>query len=199
MLYLIRHGESVWNAQHRTQGQTAHPALTELGRRHAAAAAEAVTADLARTGVCPVLLLCSDLTRAVQTAQIVGARLGVVPRQDRRLREQALGRLEGMRNADALAAAADVDWSDPDVAIGGGESVRQVFDRMADVLGPIVGTDAVVVSHGDAIRYALGWLAGHDAAGCPWQDIGAGAVFAVGADALPRRLDRLSEGRGRRG
>lgn len=103
-----------------------------------------------------------------------------------------------MDNADALAAVAEVDWADPDVAIGGGESARQVFDRMADVLGPIVGTDTVVVSHGDALRYALGWLAGLDAAGCPWQDIGPGAVFAVDAGGLPRRLDRISEGQDRR-
>lgn len=196
--YLIRHGESEWNVRHRTQGQTAHPTLTGLGRRHAAAAAEVVAADLARTGVSAPLLLCSDLTRAVQTAEIIGSRLGLEPRRDFRLREQALGCLEGMDNADALAAVADVDWSNPDVAIGGGESGRQVFDRMADALGSIVETDAVVVSHGDAIRYALGWLAGHDAAGCPWQDVGPGAVFTVGAAGLPRRLDRVSEGRDRR-
>lgn len=189
MLYLIRHGQSVWNVQHRTQGQTVHPALTELGSRQAAAVAGAVAADLERAGLAARLLLSSDLVRAVQTAQIVGARLGLEPRQDRRLREQGLGRLEGMGNVAARAAVANVDWSDPDVAIGGGESARQVFDRMADVLGPITGMNAIVVSHGDAIRYALGWLAGHHAADCPWLDIGPGAVFAIGADAPPRRLN----------
>ncbi len=189
MLYLVRHGQSVWNVQQRTQGQTVHPALTELGRRQAGAAAGAVAADLERAGLVATLLLCSDLVRAVQTAQIVGARLSLAPRQDRRLREQALGRLEGMDNIAARAAVADVDWSDPEVAIGGGESARQVFDRMADVLGPITGMNAIVVSHGDAIRYALGWLAGHHAADCPWHNIGPGAVFAVGADAPARLLD----------
>ncbi len=93
-----------------------------------------------------------------------------------------------MGNVAARATVADVDWSDPDVPIGGGESARQVFDRMADVLGPIAGMDAIVVSHGDAIRYALGWLAGHQAADCPWHEVGPGAVFAVGAGAPARRL-----------
>jgi probable phosphoglycerate mutase len=148
-----------------------------------------VAADLERAGLAATLLLCSDLLRAVQTAQIVGARLGLAPRQNRRLREQALGRLEGRGHVAARASVADVDWSDPDVAIGGGEAARQVFDRMAEVLGPITGMNAIVVSHGDAIRYALGWLAGHHAADCPWHDIGPGAVFAVDADAPPRRLD----------
>lgn len=196
--YLVRHGQSLWNELHRTQGQTAHPALTEMGHQHAAAAAETVAADLARTGVSATLLLCSDLTRAVQTAEIIGSRLSLEPLPDPRLREQALGCLEGRDNADALAAVADVDWSDPDVAIGGGESGRQVFDRMADVLGSIIDADAVVVSHGDALRYALGWLAGFDAGCCPWQEIGPGAVFTVERGGSPRRLDLVSEGRDRR-
>lgn len=134
----------------------------------------------------------------MQTAQILGARLSVAPRQDRRPREQALGRLEGMGNVAAGAAVADVDWSDPDFPIGGGESARQVFDRMADVLGPIAGMDAIVVSHGDAIRYALGWLTGHHAVDCPWLEVGPGAVFAVDAERAcpPARLTQ--RGRARR-
>ena len=38
-VYLVRHGQSQWNLRRLTQGQTAHPPLTDLGRSQSAAAA----------------------------------------------------------------------------------------------------------------------------------------------------------------
>lgn len=67
---VIRHGQSVWNAQGRWQGQ-ADPPLTELGLSQAAAAADYL-ADLPDfDGVAS-----STLDRAATTADTIAARLG---------------------------------------------------------------------------------------------------------------------------
>ena len=79
-LMLIRHGESTWNAEHRLQGQS-DPPLSELGREQAAALVPFLD------GI-PERRLSSDLTRAVQTAELLG--LGGAP-TDERWREIDIG------------------------------------------------------------------------------------------------------------
>lgn len=176
MIYLVRHGESEWNAARLTQGQTPHPGLTDLGRAQSEAAARALLAD----AVTVPEVIASDLVRAVQTADIVAAALGAAVRVDPRLREQSLGTFEGLSYADSFAAGSALDWSDPDLRVGGGESLRDVQRRMLDVLAELAhGADVVVVSHGDAIRIVLGHLAGHALGAAPWIEVGNGAVVAV--------------------
>lgn len=176
-VYLVRHGQSEWNVRRLTQGQTAHPALTELGREQAAAAAEAIVADLARAGLVAARLVTSDLVRAVETSVIVGERIGLVPEPDARLREQHLGALEGRSQADSWAQAELHDWSDPELPIAGGESVGQVRRRVAAVLAEAdPEAPTVLVSHGDAIRSAVAYLLGHSVTGAPWVEVPNGSV-----------------------
>ena len=64
MLYIMRHGRTVWNMEHKLQGKTDVP-LSEAGRpvvEQAAAAYRDTHID-----VC----YCSPLIRAVETAEIV--------------------------------------------------------------------------------------------------------------------------------
>jgi len=69
-ILLIRHGQSEWNALGRWQGQ-ADIALSDLGRAQARAASLALgTFDL---------IVSSTLQRAVETAAIISAELGVGP------------------------------------------------------------------------------------------------------------------------
>lgn len=173
-VYLIRHGQSVWNALRLTQGQTTHPPLTALGREQAAAAAEAVAAHLAGR---PARLLTSDLVRAVQTAQIIGDRLGLEPVPDARLREQDLGSLQGRAYEDTWQHAESHDWSDPELPIAGGESIAAVRRRLVAILcelDPAVPT--VLVSHGDTIRSAVAHLEGHSVTDAPWVEVPNGSV-----------------------
>lgn len=173
-VYLVRHGQSQWNVLRLTQGQTAHPALTALGREQAAAAADSLALDLDGRSV---RLLTSDLARAVQTAQAIGERLGVEPGLDVRLREQHLGALEGRPYEESWAQADLHDWSDPELPMAGGESVGAVRRRLAALLSeldPAVPT--VLVSHGDAIRSALAHLEGHSLTDAPWVDVPNGSV-----------------------
>jgi len=118
-LYFARHGQSTWNAEGRWQGQ-ADPPLSALGRAQAARLAE----RLAGAGI--ALLAASDLARARETAEIVGARLGLAPRLDPALREHDVGAWSGLRHEEIAAR-----WPDElarflagDLALrpGGGES-----------------------------------------------------------------------------
>ena len=178
VLHFIRHGQSTWNEEKRIQGQTAHPELTALGREQAAAAAaHASTLGLVR-------LLTSDLTRAVQTADIVGAACGLKPLPSSLLREQDLGRLQGLTTAEALEAFPDEDYQDPDRLMGGyGESVRDVHGRVAALLASpwIAEADGPVglVTHGDTIRWALAHLLAEGLTDVPWRTIGNGSITTV--------------------
>jgi probable phosphoglycerate mutase len=177
-LYLVRHGESEWNVRRLTQGQTAHPRLTDRGRGQAEAAARAVADDAAVRGVRLTRLLTSDLVRAVETADIVGCRIGVAAEPEPRLREQQLGTLEGRGYDETWAAAAQHDWSDPTARISGGESVAELHGRLAAVVDE-AAEGSVLVSHGDAIRAALGRRAGHVLGQEPWVEVPNGAVFRL--------------------
>jgi 2,3-bisphosphoglycerate-dependent phosphoglycerate mutase len=176
-VYLVRHGQSEWNLRRLTQGQTMAPPLTALGREQAAAAASSLAASLA--GETPVVVT-SDLVRAVETAGIVAAALGADVLRDERLREQALGALEGRSYEETWAAAEEHDWSDPSLPVAGGESLLDVHDRMVAALTALDRSrPAVVVSHGDAIRVALAWLGGHPPHQAPWTEVVNGAVLRV--------------------
>ena len=65
-LILVRHGETVWNAEFRVQGGNADTALSEKGQRQVARLAEVMRHE-------PIdLIVSSPLQRAVITAQTIG-------------------------------------------------------------------------------------------------------------------------------
>src|SRR3954451_17636073 len=68
-LILVRHGESTWNAEERLQGQL-DPPLSDRGRDQARALAGMVD------GVPAERIVCSDLGRARQTAELMGVQPG---------------------------------------------------------------------------------------------------------------------------
>ncbi|WP_158630650.1 histidine phosphatase family protein [Nocardioides daphniae] len=180
---LVRHGESEWNVARRTQGQTRHPRLTAAGREQAAAAADRVGQVLGHRVLTSVRITSSDLTRALETAEVVGRRLGVPVLEDPRLREMALGSLEGLSYEETWRAAEEHDWSDLHLPVGGGESPAQVRSRMAAVLSEARadaarGIPVVLVTHGDAIRHAADVLRDPQKTG-DWLEVPNGAVFLV--------------------
>jgi probable phosphoglycerate mutase len=177
-VYLVRHGQSEWNVLRLTQGQTAHPRLTDLGRDQAERAARLIGLDLARrTPVPETRIVSSDLVRARETADVLAQRMGGEVELDERLREQHLGSLEGRAYDDTWAVAAMHDWSDPTLPVAGGESLQDVHDRMAAVLAEADRSRVtVLVSHGDAIRAAIAHLNGLEPHQSPWVEVPNGAV-----------------------
>ena len=152
---LARHGETDSNREARFQGRLDVP-LNATGREQAAALAERV----AEAGV--VTLWASPLVRARETAEIVGARIGLEPRLDARLVEVDVGEWEGRLYADVAREDAErfTAYQRPaaDFRFPGGEALAEQVERvaaaLADVraLGPL---PALVVCHGGAIRAAL--------------------------------------------
>lgn len=181
-VYLVRHGQSEWNVLRRTQGQTAHPPLTSLGRGQASSAASRIGRDLGRDlrRARVDRIRTSDLVRAAETAAILQARLGGLLSTDVRLREQHLGVLEGRGYEETWAAADAHDWTDPTLPVAGGESLMDVHDRMASALAEVDPDEVtVLVSHGDAIRVAVACLHGVKPHEAEWVDVPNGAVARV--------------------
>ncbi|MDP9286032.1 MAG: histidine phosphatase family protein, partial [Actinomycetota bacterium] len=77
-LVLTRHGETEWNRTHRWQGFTGPP-LNDVGRQQA----EELAVKLEPLEIHAIYS--SDTIRAVETAEILAARLGLEVRQDPRL------------------------------------------------------------------------------------------------------------------
>ena len=142
-LLLIRHGETDWNAEHRWQGHADVP-LNARGREQAKALAE----ELAPEGVDAIYA--SDLSRARDTAEIVGARLGVPVVVDPDLREIDVGGREGLTREEVAQRFPDGGWD--------GETREQHAERVLRALHRIADRHpdgrVVVVGHGGTLRRA---------------------------------------------
>jgi broad specificity phosphatase PhoE len=175
-LYLARHGETSWNALGRWQGQT-DVELNEAGRAQARVLAEAVR------GRGLVGVWSSDLVRAKETAEIVAAVLGLGPvTVDPGLRERGFGCFEGLTREECEAQFPEL-WSRyrsnlREVPPGGEPHVDVVprmhaaMNRAAAALGE--GEGVLMVSHGAAIRLAIGEITGE----VP-PPLGNGSLFGV--------------------
>lgn len=149
-LWLIRHGETVWNAERRIQGQQHNP-LSELGVLQARQLGARLLGETFDT------LYCSDLKRAVQTAELVFP--GREPVFDTRLREIARGDLEGQLGAELVGEQRDVYTAMQrdliNVRPPGGENYRDLAVRAVPWLESLPESGKVVaVTHGGVI-YAL--------------------------------------------
>jgi broad specificity phosphatase PhoE len=110
----------------------------------------------------------STLARAVQTAEIVAARLGVAVTTRRGLCEFSSGDLSSeTRDVDPFLKVYE-RWleGELDVRLPGGETGREIADRFDDVLREIAdahpGETVLVVSHGGAIRLGVPAIARMD-------------------------------------
>ncbi len=159
LLTFVRHGESAYNAEGRIQGQSDVP-LSELGWRQGAATADA----LADAGAGPPIdaLYSSPLRRAMETTEPLAARIGLPIATDPRLMEIAAGVFENRLRTELPDEFPEEyrRWlsGDPDFAIPGGESRRDLMLRGGDFLQAIRRAGhrhAVVVTHGGLLSAAL--------------------------------------------
>jgi broad specificity phosphatase PhoE len=155
-IVLARHGETNDNREPiRVQGFRDTP-LNDTGRRQAQGLAERV-ADYGFRA-----LWASDLSRARETAEIVGSRISLTPRLDARLREANRGRWEG-------SLFIDIEREDPEgyaawrragdqFRFPGGESLLEQQQRVMATLDDVERQGelpALVVCHGGSIRVML--------------------------------------------
>jgi probable phosphoglycerate mutase len=160
-LVLLRHGRTAYNHGLRIQGQL-DVDLDDTGR----AQAELVGPAMAALG--PALLWSSDLLRTRETTSYVEKATGLVASYDERLREFSFGDRQGLTHAEyaelAPAEFAAFRRGRYD-AVPAAEPTDAVRARMTDALVELLaalasGETAVAVSHGAAIRVAVGALLG---------------------------------------
>ena len=159
-LYLIRHGQSVWNASQRLQGQ-ADIALSDLGQQQA----ERVAGRLATSNLTHVYS--SDLIRAKHTAQPVANALGLPVVEHAALRERHFGDWQGLE-WDNLVAQYPTEWEPVfrgiDGHAPGGESYRDMYTRSERFLKDLADDRTVervaLFTHGGTLRCLIGNLLG---------------------------------------
>ena len=150
-LVVARHGEAEYEL---SEWEEEGGSLTALGRRQSAALAE----ELAGRRVAHVWT--STLARAVQTGEIVAARLGVGVTTRLGLREFGAGDLTHPQDLDPFLEIYR-RWreGDLDAGIPGGETGREIADRFGAVLREVAdahpGETVLVVSHGGSIRLGV--------------------------------------------
>ena len=158
-LLLVRHGETDWNRDRRFQGH-ADPPLNETGREQA----HALAAELTSEGI--ELVYTSDLARAVETAEIVAARLGADVRSMRDLREIDVGEWQGLTWQEIEERYLDGarSWRARGYGWETGETYEELGDRVVAALRRIASDHpeerVLVVGHGGTIRATRAFIEG---------------------------------------
>jgi probable phosphoglycerate mutase len=155
-LLLLRHGQTELSVQRRYSGR-GNPALTELGRRQAEAAARYLAQ---RGGIAAVMS--SPLQRAYDTAATAAKALGLDVTADDDLIETDFGAWEGLTFAEAAARDPELHrrWlRDTSTEPPGGESFDDVMVRVCRARERIInryqGATVLVVSHVTPIKTLL--------------------------------------------
>lgn len=148
---LIRHGITEWNALGRAQGVSDIP-LNETGKQQA----QIIGDRLKKEGNNWELLISSDLIRAIETASLIGNKLGLpINHVEKRIREISLGEVEGTTE-DERERRWGKNWRE---LAPGMEKFEDVAKRGVDYLEELVknyqGKRILLVSHGALIGLTL--------------------------------------------
>ncbi len=175
-LYVVRHGETIWNVQRRFQGQT-DIELNERGREYAGvtgAALEEVPFDV---------IYSSPLIRAYETACLIRGHRNIPIVRDERLKEMSFGVYEGGDTRKLFADESDpfhYFFTAPEKyeAPEGGESLQQLTERTTSFLQEMIEANeeryrrVMIVAHGAANRALMKHIQGFeykDFWTCPFQ------------------------------
>jgi alpha-ribazole phosphatase len=129
----------------------------------APAGKDAKDADSEDTSAGLSAVYCSDLSRAVKSAEIIAAPYGLEPLRLPELRERSFGVWEGMTFTEIKERFPGEfeAWADNPVSHSpvGGESTLQVKERVVkaldEILGRNIGSNIAVVAHGGVNRILL--------------------------------------------
>lgn len=180
-LLLARHGQSVWNAEGRWQGQ-ADPPLSGLGERQALDAVDVLTragSPLPRVD----RVWASPLQRARRTAEIIAGGLGLDVATDLRLQEVDAGEWSGKTRSEIEAGWPG--YLEASRRPPGFEDREHLAARalaaLADIVAAAPGRTVLVVTHGGLIGAVERHL------GAPWErspNLGGRIVVHDGEDRL---------------
>lgn len=156
IIYIVRHGETEWNAEGRIQGHT-DVGLTDRGRDQARAVARRLS------GLNLDAVYCSDMSRTRDTARIILGERATPLCEVPQLREYNKGVFEGLtpdeyreRHPDLYQASL---VNDPDFAPPGGETIRQCQARLSGFVKMLrerhPDNDVLLVGHGGSLRSGI--------------------------------------------
>lgn len=189
MIYLVRHGQTAFNAEGRMQGHLDSP-LTDLGLAQARAFGALLGGLIAKPA--EWRLISSPLGRARSTAAQIGRALNLPVETDPRVIEVSFGQWDGRLRRELAAEHPDTfgrgDWQ---FAAPGGESFEAVETRIADWLSELPAEPdrkVVVVCHGGSGRVVRGAYLGLSRAETWSQDVPQDAVFRL-ANGTVDRID----------
>lgn len=174
-LYLIRHGETEGSEEKRYKGMIDVP-LSERGIRQMEEASKYIvelTQNRSNPHIPPLLkggegklldaVYCSDLSRAVKSAEIIAEPFKLSPVKINKLRERDFGVWEGM-SFDEIKEKYPEDftsWLKNPLRFSptGGENTLEVKERCMNAIDRVVdthnGENIAVVAHGGVIRIIL--------------------------------------------
>ena len=156
-VFLVRHGQTAWNVQGKAQGHADIP-LDPTGQEQASALKHAFE------GVAIDRIFCSDLVRAVETAEPISAVTGVPITLRTDIRERSFGEWEGMNFEKVARQTLEKSLASGlpklEVTPPGGESFKDVWHRTLPFVQEIQASDetVVVVSHGGTCGVMLAQL-----------------------------------------
>lgn len=162
-LYLVRHGETEWNASSKIQGNL-DTELNEIGLKQA----ELVAARLAKENITAVYT--SSLKRAKVTAQKIAEYSKLTAEEIHDFREISFGPWEGLTINEINQNYAEhykiYRESPADFNMPGAETFLQVSLRFCNAIKQIIASHKdekiVIVSHGAAIKAAIMTILGID-------------------------------------
>ena len=142
MIYVVRHGETEWNAVNKVLGRTDIP-LSDNGMNQAHEIARSLK-DIKID-----VFLCSPLSRARQTADAISDETGIRYKIDDRLIEQDFGEFEGVDRPDRGYQAAKREYF---ARYPEGESFFDMAGRIYPLIKELNGANALLVTHGGVCR-----------------------------------------------
>jgi 2,3-bisphosphoglycerate-dependent phosphoglycerate mutase len=161
ILYLVRHGETEWNAKHITQGQS-ESFLTETGIKQAEETAEKLK------NIKFDAIFSSDLSRAQRTAEIIKLDRELIIQTSKLLRERSFGRFEGkhsdeFRNIlkdklEERETLSDSEYGSFRLAPGvetNEELVTRFITQLREIAVAYPNKTVLVVTHGGCMRNFL--------------------------------------------
>jgi broad specificity phosphatase PhoE len=179
-LVLVRHGESTWNDLKLVQGQSNVALLTERGRTQARAVGVTLSHQEFDT------ILSSDLSRALETAEILGESLNLWVETSLALRERSFGLFEGRPLAQLTPSLSGIergrvvdDLAHPEQ----GESLSALLERTGEFVEELrtsrPGQRLLLVTHGGTIRAIRAFCAGVTMMDLPWDRVDNCSVWSA--------------------
>lgn len=160
-LYVVRHGETVWNREARIQGHT-DSSLTSKGIQQAKTIARLLQKQHFAK------IFSSDLSRAYKTAEIIALEKKMTVESTKVLRERFFGRFEGIQEQEfkqrlkkqleklaKLSGEEQKNFSlDPDIETDS-SAVSRLLTFLRKISLAYQGKQVLIVSHGGLMRVLL--------------------------------------------